>query len=76
MTASLRPVTGWHSEHYDNRGRWHNLLDGPLWDCLMDAGEDGLTKAQIVDRLTADPRVRAAMSYYLSFGTEQATMAA
>ena len=73
--ATLRPVTGWHSEHYDNKGRWHDLLDGPIWDALMDAGEDGLTRAGIVNRLTEDRRVRAGMSYYLSWGTEQSTMA-
>lgn len=60
----------WHSDHYDNRGQYTDLLSGPIWDALTDHPE-GLTVVQIRDVLARDLRVRAGMSYYLSFGEEQ-----
>lgn len=67
-----RPPQGWHSEHYDNMAGYRDRMEGPIWDALMDAGDEGLTLDGIVNALVRDLRVRQGMSFYLSFGYEQA----
>jgi hypothetical protein len=59
----------WHTEHY--RRSVGNELVGPLWDALVDGGEQGSTVPQLRDRLADDRRVRQTQSWYLSFGAEQ-----
>lgn len=66
-----RQLGYWHSDHYDNMTQHTDRLAGPIWDKLTDHPE-GLTVDQLVWLLEGDLRVRPAMSFYLSFGEEQA----